>query len=92
VSDCDLTGGNGDGSDEVFLDAEPCACGAPVSRYQSGNEPLASDALFTLRAAVGIGVCAVCDCDVNADARVTASDALLILKRAVGQNVALVCA
>jgi len=91
VSDCDLTGDNADGSDEVFLSSDPCACGAPVTRYGNGTEPLASDALFALRAAVGIGICALCDCDVNSDNKITASDALSILKRAVGQDVPLVC-
>jgi Tol biopolymer transport system component len=92
ASDCDLTAANPDGSDEIFLDSTPCACGAPVTRYVNGTEPLASDALFTLRAAIGIGTCALCDCDVSRDAKITASDALLILKRAVGQDVPLVCA
>jgi len=90
-SDCDLVGDNADGSDELFID-RPCACGAPVTRYQNGPNPLASDALTTLRSAVGVGTCSLCDCDVNTDGKITASDALSILKRAVGQNVALVCA
>ena len=57
------------------------ACGMPVS---AGTTPTASDALFTLRVAVGLESCPNSVCDVDADCRVTASDALRILRRAVG--------
>jgi Tol biopolymer transport system component len=91
VSDCDPAGTNADNSDEIFVSREPCACGAPVSRFESGQNPTASDALFTLQAAVGVASCATCECDVNTDAKVTATDALQILKAAVGQGVTLTC-
>ncbi len=56
-------------------------CGFPVS---NGETPAASDALFTLKAAVGGASCAVCVCDVSGDGNVAAGDALTILKAAVG--------
>ncbi|MFN2376121.1 MAG: hypothetical protein ABR538_06270 [Candidatus Binatia bacterium] len=80
-SDCNLASQNGDGSVEVFR-AGACACGAPSTRK---DPPLASDALFTLRAAVGTSDCNLCECDTNDDGQVTASDALRVLKAAVGQ-------
>jgi Tol biopolymer transport system component len=86
VSNCDIGGLNPDGSNELFV-MDACVCGAPVSHA----EPTASDALFSLKAAIGSVQCAPCDCDVNDDASVTASDALLILKKAVGQAVELRC-
>lgn len=56
-------------------------CGFPVS---SGDTPTASDALFTLRAAVGLASCPKCVCDVDGSDKVAASDALAILRVAVG--------
>lgn len=50
-----------------------------------------TDALITLRTAVGSAVCAVFLCDVNDSGSVTSSDALAILRLAVGQSVELVC-
>jgi hypothetical protein len=52
----------------------------------------ATDALQALRAAVGIGACELCRCDVDGSQTITASDALTILKSAVGQQVERVCA
>jgi hypothetical protein len=63
-------------------------CGQPSS---SGGAPVASDALFTLRVAVGSGVCELCVCDVDDNAAVTAADALRILRVAVGQPQTLAC-
>ncbi|MBI5506252.1 MAG: hypothetical protein HY899_15760 [Deltaproteobacteria bacterium] len=51
----------------------------------------ASDALLTLRSAVGSSTCDPTACDVNDSGVVTASDALAILKAAVGQTVELHC-
>lgn len=51
----------------------------------------ASDALLTLRSAVGSMQCDPALCDVNDDARITASDALSILRFAVGQPIVLHC-
>jgi hypothetical protein len=65
-------------------------CGHPVSG--SAASPItASDALFTLRAAVGIGSCDDCLCDADGSGNVTATDALVILRAAVGQPVTLAC-
>jgi hypothetical protein len=65
-------------------------CGHPVSG--SASSPItASEALFTLRAAVGIGSCATCLCDADGSGAVTATDALIILRAAVGQPVTLAC-
>ena len=88
VSTCDPEGLNPDGNAEIFV-ADVCACGAAVSR--DPDQPLASDALYALQTAVGNAHCALCDCDVSGDRKITASDALLTLKRAVGQNVTLSC-
>jgi len=44
----------------------------------------ASDALGSLRAAVGIGSCALATCDFNGDGKLTAADALSTLRAAVG--------
>lgn len=51
----------------------------------------ASDALLTLRSAVGSSTCEPVACDVNDSGTITASDALAILKAAVGQAVELHC-
>jgi hypothetical protein len=58
-------------------------CGFPVT---NGTSPSASDALFTLKAAVGGAVCAPCVCDVSGDGNVGAGDALTILRVAVGSQ------
>ncbi|MFT5040902.1 MAG: hypothetical protein ACI8TX_001871 [Hyphomicrobiaceae bacterium] len=51
----------------------------------------ATDALLTLRTAVGLAECAVCICDANGSSEITASDALSILKVAVGQAFVVQC-
>lgn len=63
-------------------------CGVPSSR---GAEPVASDALFALRAAVGSVSCPLCECDVDAGGSITATDALTILQGSVGLGVSLDC-
>ncbi len=63
-------------------------CGFPLS---DGDRPTASDALYTLRAAVGLAPCASCVCDVDGSTRITASDALAILRNAVGGEVLFTC-
>lgn len=64
-------------------------CGQPVT---TGATPLASDCLYTLKAAVGSETCTPeCICDVNTSGGLTATDALLCLKKAVGQDVTLDC-
>jgi hypothetical protein len=86
VSSCDLTGSDSNGQPDLYLE-QACACGAPNSR----EGPTATEALFALNAAVGSLDCALCDCDVNDDARLSALDALLILNKAIGQPVDLDC-
>ncbi|HYB99850.1 MAG TPA: hypothetical protein VEC57_12035 [Candidatus Limnocylindrales bacterium] len=51
----------------------------------------ASDALGTLRAAVGSASCLPCVCDVDSSGTFTASDALRVLRNAVGQAIELNC-
>jgi len=83
VSTCDLTGGNADGSREVY-GATMCFCGAPLTRFGSSPKPSASDALYVLRAAVGLKPCALCDCDVDGSGQIGATDALASLQASVG--------
>ena len=78
-SDCDPSGGNADGSVEIFRVSE-CICGSPVSRTRP---PTTTDALAALRAAVQLQVCALCACDVDSSASILANDALKILRAAV---------
>jgi len=90
TSECNHGGDNADRGDEIFVaDVPACLpCGAPAS----GVAPTASDALFILRVAVGLGgECQLCECDVNDDAAVSATDALSVLGAAVGQDVELTC-
>jgi hypothetical protein len=63
-------------------------CGVPMSR---GFAPVASDALFTLRAAIAIESCPPCECDVDSSGVITASDALAVLQSSVGLPVDLNC-
>lgn len=64
-------------------------CGQPAS---SGSRPSANDALYTLRAAVGVNEpCALSICDVDNNGLVTAADALKILRAAVGLAEVLNC-
>jgi glucose/arabinose dehydrogenase len=72
----------------VATGAEAAQCGAPLS---GNSTPLASDALFILRAAVGTQPCEPCLCDTDGSTAVSATDALLSLKVAVGQSVAMDC-
>lgn len=64
-------------------------CGQPQS---VGTKPNASDALYTLRAAVGSLTCPLWVCNVDNNLSITAGDALRILKFAVGQaGITLIC-
>ncbi len=56
-----------------------------------GQDPTASDALFILNVAVGVGSCELCICDTDDSGDTTATDALMTLKDAVGAPVALAC-
>jgi hypothetical protein len=63
-------------------------CGSPTG---NPDGPLAGDALFVLRAAVGLVGCADCLCDVDSNGRVATSDALRVLQAAVGNGGDLSC-
>ena len=63
-------------------------CGVPMSR---GFAPVASDALFTLRAAIAVESCPLCECDVDSSGVTTASDALAVLQSSVGLPTELNC-
>lgn len=86
-SDCDPSSNNADASVEIFRGGA-CSCGAPATRR---SPPLASDAQFALRAAVGSASCTPCQCDVNQSGSISAGDSLTILNAAVGQPVVLNC-
>jgi len=79
--------------DSCRADCSYVPCGQPGN--PTGTAPLARDALFVLRVAVGGATCDVRVCDVNNDVNnaggITAADALLVLKKAVGQHVTLTC-
>jgi cysteine-rich repeat protein len=70
-------------------------CGDPVAQtaLSIGTAGLitASDALFTLSAAVGSAPCDPCICDVNNSGSITATDALFVLNSAVSLPVVLEC-
>jgi hypothetical protein len=71
-------------------------CGDPIADGSIAVAALpqavtASDALFILRAGVGLGSCETCVCDVDGSGSITATDALLALAYAVGQPVELEC-
>jgi hypothetical protein len=51
----------------------------------------ATDALLTLRAAVGSRACALEVCDADGSGKITATDALAVLRHSVGQPVELDC-
>ncbi len=65
------------------------SCAQPLS---SGAEPVASDCLYILRAAVGSVTCSnPCICEPRGTTPPKASDALMCLKKSVGTDVALDC-
>ena len=63
-------------------------CGQPLS---AGPSPTATDALFILNVAVGVGVCDLCVCDTDDSGATTATDALKTLRAAVGVSVEIDC-
>jgi hypothetical protein len=63
-------------------------CAQPLS---AGATPTATDALFILNVAVGLGSCEPCVCDTDDSGSVTATDALKTLNGAVGVSVNLTC-
>ncbi len=71
---------------------ESRACGDPVNARAGAPRVInTTDALFTLRVAVGAQVCAQCICDVNGTGDITASDALHILRLAIAIPMDLNC-
>jgi hypothetical protein len=68
--------------------AQTGACGQPVS---TGTVPTATDARYTLLAAIGARVCDLCVCDVDSSGGIVATDALLLLNGATGLDVAFTC-
>jgi hypothetical protein len=68
---------------------ELCGHAADISVLRSIT---ATDALATLRSAVGSFECELCQCDVDGSGVITATDALTVLRAAVGADVDLSCA
>lgn len=63
-------------------------CGSPATR---APRPSANDALFTLRAAVGLAVCSPYVCDMDGNGAIHAADALNVLKKSVGITTVVNC-
>lgn len=59
--------------------------------WSADGEVTATDALGTLKAAVGTSSCADCICDTDSSGEISAADALRVLRYAVGQPVVLDC-
>jgi len=90
VSDCDFSAANAGANQQIFS-ASLCFCGAPASHFATSTNPVATDALLALNAAVALVYCDPCDCDVNNSGNIAASDALAILKAATGQPIVFDC-
>lgn len=88
--------------DEAFLDVlaswiaeadpdalPPVPCGDMVEPW---DQVTAGDALFVLRAAVGLSGCVACTCDTDRNGSVSVTDALRVLREAVGMPNAVDCA
>jgi hypothetical protein len=73
---------------DVLLRATEPHCGDPSASFGAVT---AADALFVLRASVGLDECDACVCDLDASGSVTASDALRLLERAIGLPVRFTC-
>ena len=81
-------GGNNTGAAWVlFMTGGPPACGDA----DSSGSISSTDALLTLRAAVGLEICELCVCDVDETGTVSAPDAQRLLNAAVGIPVDLTC-
>ncbi|MFT4571539.1 MAG: cysteine-rich repeat protein [Hyphomicrobiaceae bacterium] len=85
-----------DDGDAVFAFGDACSgtclrvpCGRPTNSMRA--RPVASDALYVLRVAVGDGACVPEVCDVNNSGLIRASDALAVLVAAVAGDVTLIC-
>ncbi len=64
-------------------------CGQPTKQY--GGGATVADALFVLKAAVGVASCDPQVCDTNGAGGITTTDALLVLRKSVGQSITLSC-
>jgi cysteine-rich repeat protein len=85
-----------DDGDSTFQPGDYCSsdctltrCGVPTD--DDATSPATKDALYTLRAAVGVAICDVRVCDVNGSGSITTGDALNVLRAAVGQPIKLDC-
>jgi alpha-tubulin suppressor-like RCC1 family protein len=85
-----------DDGDIDFHSGEACdwkcarvACGQPTE--PDADRPTVIDALFTLRAAVGLERCADSVCDVDSSGRTAANDALAVLRKSSGLPGTLTC-
>jgi hypothetical protein len=75
-----------------FLQGPTCSPPVGLCGDASGDLAItATDALMVLNAAIGLGSCENCVCDVNRSGGVTASDASVLLAAAVGQPDVLDC-
>lgn len=85
-----------DDGDDIFRSGEYCQadckrtpCGKPIK--SAGVKPVASDALYALKAALMLVFCDKRVCDVDANGTILSGDAVRILRAAVGQTVTLRC-
>ena len=83
-----------DDGDELWSQGQYCdadcnelACGDS----DNSSAVSATDALYTLRVAVGLDQCDLCVCDVDSSGSVTSGDALRLLRNAVGIPIELLC-
>ena len=90
----DDTETNSDSDDGCTQDCLLRLCGQPVSVGQSDG-PTATDALFVLRAAVGLQECGLCACNAHdsgfGSLDINVTDALTVLRSSVDDSVELAC-
>jgi hypothetical protein len=79
--DCDDGEARGSRGDACAADCQFARCGYPVS--PPFQWPRIIDALYVLKASVGLAPCAVRVCDVDGDLQIETADALLVLQTAV---------
>ena len=83
--------GNETDFDGCSAGCEAEACGQPRSRRTEDGLPRVSDALHTLRSAVGAVACDPCVCDVDASGSTDAGDAASVLRGSVGLDLTRDC-
>ena len=64
------------------------SCGDAAAEFGAVT---ATDAIYILRAAIGLGTCDACVCDVDDTGAITTTDALRTLQHAVGLDIPLQC-